>query len=265
MQQQQQQQDAEQQRDAAAGRRAAHLAPASVTSTPRVVETPREVARDLEMQDLVLQLQQARADALYWRSELEKFLQSYERLSGSMTRAAARLEERMQAQALRFRELRAQDVKKMHALARALQQSQLRHPRASSAAVAELAGSEAAASSDAHRVAGLTAHDVAAPSSALSTFFSGEELAQLHHQLSDARLQIFNLQKQLADSLQESRTAASRITDDARRTLDEQAERSSSRCVHFTRCPRRINRAFFPLNVPHAETFLTLVQVRTPT
>jgi len=57
MQQQQQQQDAEQQRDAAAGRRAAHLAPASVTSTPRVVETPREVARDLEMQDLVLQLQ----------------------------------------------------------------------------------------------------------------------------------------------------------------------------------------------------------------
>jgi hypothetical protein len=193
MQQQQQQQDAEQQRDAAAGRRAAHLAPASVTSTPRVVETPREVARDLEMQDLVLQLQQARADALYWRSELEKFLQSYERLSGSMTRAAARLEERMQAQALRFRELRAQDVKKMHALARALQQSQLRHPRASSAAVAELAGSEAAASSDAHRVAGLTAHDAAAPSSALSTFFSGEELAQLHHQLSDARLQIFNL------------------------------------------------------------------------
>ncbi len=50
----------------------------SAPSTPRVAETPRDVARDAERADVLQQLNQARAEALHFKSEYNKFSVSYE-------------------------------------------------------------------------------------------------------------------------------------------------------------------------------------------
>ena len=68
----------------------------SVPSTPRVVETPRDVSREVEQKELLQQLQQARAESQHFRSEYEKFVVSYEVLGGNLTSASARLEAMMQ-------------------------------------------------------------------------------------------------------------------------------------------------------------------------
>lgn len=73
----------------------------SVPSTPRVVETPRDVSRDVEQKELLQQLQQARAESKHFRSEYEKFVASYEALGSNLTSASARLEAMMQVGAQR--------------------------------------------------------------------------------------------------------------------------------------------------------------------
>lgn len=73
----------------------------SVPSTPRVVETPRDVSRDMEQKELLQQLQQARAESKHFRSEYEKFVASYEALGSNLTSASARLEAMMQVGAQR--------------------------------------------------------------------------------------------------------------------------------------------------------------------
>ena len=68
----------------------------SAPSTPRVVETPRDVARDAERADVLQQLHQARAEALHFKSEYNKFVVSYETLGLNLTRASERVERAMQ-------------------------------------------------------------------------------------------------------------------------------------------------------------------------
>jgi hypothetical protein len=68
----------------------------SVPSTPRVVETPRDIARDVEKADILQQLHQARAEALHFKSEYDKFVVSYEHLGENLTRASERVEKMMQ-------------------------------------------------------------------------------------------------------------------------------------------------------------------------
>jgi 2,4-dienoyl-CoA reductase-like NADH-dependent reductase (Old Yellow Enzyme family) len=72
----------------------------SVPSTPRVVEPPREVARNAEWAELVQQLHQSRAEALHFKNEYDKFVVSYENLGGNLTRASERVEKMMQVRAV---------------------------------------------------------------------------------------------------------------------------------------------------------------------
>jgi hypothetical protein len=68
----------------------------SFAETPRVVETPRDVARDAERAEVLQQLHQARAEALHFKSEYDKFLVSYETLGESLTRTSEHVGKAMQ-------------------------------------------------------------------------------------------------------------------------------------------------------------------------
>jgi hypothetical protein len=76
-------------------REAFERATQSVPSTPRVIETPRDVSRDVEKEEQLQQLQQARAESLHFKSECVEIgqsplLQSKIVTSGAGTRSSWR-------------------------------------------------------------------------------------------------------------------------------------------------------------------------------